>query len=1304
MNIYLTQLGEFVLGQSWQIALLVLIVAFITFFLKNISAHVRYLLWLVVLAKCLIPPLYGVPLHVLPPATVNSELFGIRLSEMPNAPESGDTVDSALASSRGLSPELPPVEPEPPATRQTKVFDVQMLTWARICHGLGLAWLAGMCSCLAFNILRALRTHNWLRRVRRPLPLAFQQDLPGFFSSHGFARLPKIWVADDVSQPFVWGLVRGSIYLPLDFLHINDPAQQYNTLAHELSHIVRFDAAVNSLQVIAQCLFWFHPFVWWANIRIRREREKCCDEMAVAGLGARPQEYGMAVLETLIVPRESARRVPSLAIAGPARNLEERIRAMMTPGKKFHKHPSLVAAIVIALMALLIVPTALVLTARAQTDTVSETVAEPVQQPPTSLVEAAENGDLAAIQNLIAKGVNVNASEGDGIWTPLAAAAYRGHSEIVKVLLANGAEVDKADGYYTPLYYAIWSDDNASVKALIAADTDVNILPDERDYPPVVYAIWQAHVDNVKTLLDAGATLDHKDEKGCTPLYWAAFYSSTEVFDLILARGDYEDTVYLAASRGQLEKVKAFIKDGADVNAKDAFGCTVLHWAVLANSPEVAEFLIAEGVDLNAKDNTESAPITVANGLTMIKLLISKGADVDTKATRHKRTRLQMACSTGEKGIVEFLIGQGADIQATDDRGREPLHQAAAGGHVDIAELLIAKGADLNVRAGNSATPLWEAASYGKADMVKFLLAKGADISVADRRGQTPLQVAKRRGHAEVVNILRQHGATETLHGAAASGDVDTVKRWLSRGADVNAQSETGETPLHLAAAQGRKAVVEILIEKGADVNARSRNGRTPLWLAALAGHMDLVRFLVAKGADVNIADNRGRMPVDIARQRGRNEVVDILSQHGAKETLHGAVASGNIDEVKRLISEGADINAKNEDGRTPLHLAANRGPGDLIEFLVSHGADRNVKDVRGQIPLHEASKSGNVDAARLLIGNDATINTQSEEWESTPLHCAASKGHREVVELLVANGAHLEDRNFHGQTPLHLAAYRDRRAVVNTLLANGADIEARTKYDRTPLAMAIAIDNSHIEMAELLLDKGANIHARIEGAPLIDVVMRNNDPQTVAFLMKRGAPLPPVHEAAFMGHLDTVKEQLGKGVPVDLRDTGGFTPLHCAVFGRHKDVILFLVDSGADVNARATNGRFPLAYADKEIAELLIAKGASVRLKDTFGQTLLHWAANRNNYQGDIEQMKLFLSHGADVNARAYSNAVEWEGWTPFHVACRNGNKSIAEMLIAAGADIHAKTDKGYTPLSLAKEKERTEVVQLLLKHGAKE
>ncbi len=372
MEDYLTQITNYLLTQSWQIAVLVVIIAGVNLALKNKSAHVRYLLWLIVLAKCLVPPFFTVPLAILPQVKIPGTTL-IPNVEMPPANiEMADTIKSEPISLHSLPTKSPTI-----IERLARVTARQWL-----CFG----WIVGIVVFFLFALIKALQTNFWLWRQRKLLPAELKVGIENLFSGLGITTLPKVWLVEDIGQPFVWGLLRGSIYLPANFIKIDNAEHRKNVLGHELSHILRFDAAVNILQIIAQAVFWFHPFVWWANKKIRAEREKCCDEMAIARLGAKVKDYSSAIVNILISEYESIRPVPSLAVAGPVRNIEERIKTMLRPGKKFYKHPSLPAVAIVVLTALLAVPTTVVLTARAENQPSTDSAdAAPIFGNPTNL-------------------------------------------------------------------------------------------------------------------------------------------------------------------------------------------------------------------------------------------------------------------------------------------------------------------------------------------------------------------------------------------------------------------------------------------------------------------------------------------------------------------------------------------------------------------------------------------------------------------------------------------------------------------------------------------------------------------------------------------------------------------------------------------------------------------------------------------------------------------------------------------------------------------------------------------------------
>jgi ankyrin repeat protein len=446
---------------------------------------------------------------------------------------------------------------------------------------------------------------------------------------------------------------------------------------------------------------------------------------------------------------------------------------------------------------------------------------------------------------------------------------------------------------------------------------------------------------------------------------------------------------------------------------------------------------------------------------------------------------------------------------------------------------------------------------------------------------------------------------------------------------------------------RGDWQMAELLIAKGADLNVANANGQTPLHLSVRQGRKDIVELLIKKGADVNAKNKWNRTPYDIAVDQGRKEIAGILLNEIAKSAISAvnnafqqAVRAGDTDLVKSLISKGADVNA--------------RGRGD---YTALHNARESI----------------------------------------------------EIMRLLLANGADIEARQEHGATPLACVAYSGHIEAARLLIEHGADIEAKlSDGETTPLLRAVS--QQHVETTKLLLDKGANIHATWRGLSAIHIAMdgdrlsnRKSNKEMVKLLVDRGLESPAIHLAAFYGDLQELKNYINNGAKVNEQDAAGYTPLHCAVCGDHMDIVKFLLGSGANVNARTKNGWTPLAFVwPVEMAELLIANGADVRVEDERGQTALHWAVNRNNHRGNRALIELLLKHGADINAKAASTSVGWAGWTPLHVACRNGALNIVELLVARGADVNVKTDKGETPIVIAKS--NRQIVELLRKSGAKE
>jgi ankyrin repeat protein len=204
----------------------------------------------------------------------------------------------------------------------------------------------------------------------------------------------------------------------------------------------------------------------------------------------------------------------------------------------------------------------------------------------------------------------------------------------------------------------------------------------------------------------------------------------------------------------------------------------------------------------------------------------------------------------------------------------------------------------------------------------------------------------------------------------------------------------------------------------------------------------------VAQGADVNVRDNAGRTPLCCAAVEGHMEVVATLGELGA------------------------DVNVQDTNGWTPLHQAAYHGHVELVATIVQHGADVNVQDTGGLSPLHRAAYHGHVEVVATLVQHGADVNVQNT-YGQTPLHQAADCGHVEVVTTLVEHEADIRAITMRGNTALHCAG---TAAVVTLLLEAGLDLHRRNNMGNTPLYEVIHL--GHVSAVTALVQAGARPEA----------------------------------------------------------------------------------------------------------------------------------------------------------------------------------------------------------------------------------
>ena len=409
----------------------------------------------------------------------------------------------------------------------------------------------------------------------------------------------------------------------------------------------------------------------------------------------------------------------------------------------------------------------------------------------------------------------------------------------------------------------------------------------------------------------------------------------------------------------------------------------------------------------------------------------------------------------------------------------------------------------------------------------------------------------------------------DNLWGAARTGDLDGIKRYLSEGAKINELSpETNISALSWATMMGKMEAVKLLIEHGADLNVRQEDGGTPLHIAVTLGRAEIAELLIKEGADVAAKNRGGQVPAsglhipwgmlkfmigmfDIKLEQkeveiGRVKIAKMLNVKSpsklrrAANDVWDAAFIGDLNRVKKAVSDGLDINARNPVSGDPLLFTASlMGHTDIVSFLLEKGSDINIQNRDGNTSLHVAAFLGRAEAAELLIKNKANVHIRNLQggsaidnarldWETTQAilniirvievnKAEVMAGRAKIIRLL--SGKMNDTPESHN---LWKASANGNLAAIKAALDGNSDLKTLDpQYGIDPLGWAAL--NGQTEAVKLLLEKGANIHNR------------HRDGSTA------------LHGAAFLGHIDTVKLLLEKGADIDIRKHDGMTALDAA-------------------------------------------------------------------------------------------------------------------------------------------------------------
>ncbi|XP_025091346.1 rabankyrin-5-like isoform X2 [Pomacea canaliculata] len=668
--------------------------------------------------------------------------------------------------------------------------------------------------------------------------------------------------------------------------------------------------------------------------------------------------------------------------------------------------------------------------------------------PPSTLAGMA---DVARL--LLEAGADPNVQDASGS-TPLHNAIFCKNGPVVKVLLEFGdlnLEMKNADGH-TPLWLALQqvNDSHASAEEayghnsfaqqLIRAGSSPDAVEPESGNSLLHLASKSGNQAAGIFLAEHGATVNHANTKGETPLHFACEAGLTELVKILLERGANSNSQTLKSSASSLDTELDFLGLGGE-GAQPISKQTPLHLALAkAHNSVVQVFLQYKAQVQKSPDNMRIMPnfnLKDSQGQTVLGLALWQGlhetaaAFLNAGANINERnaaglTLLHEAIEKQDTISALFLIEHHADLEAESPEKLRPLQRAIARHLPVIVETLCGRGANMNIMDGDGNCPLWQALDTGQEDIAQILVYHKCDVNLwspgPGNCQQTLLHRAiDENNEAVACFLIRSHC------------DLNSPRRPGTNGS-VSEEARDGQSPLHLACSWGLELVVQCLMEHNANVNQQDAEGKTPIHLAIENQHPVIISLLLSHPSlNLTLKDKHGSTPFVAAMMTRNNKAAQAIldreptaaeqvDQRG-RNFLHTAIQKTDIESVLFLISVHANVNSRTQDAHhlSPLHLAVMAGSEIIVRNLLLAGASVNEKTKTGETALHLAAARDHTLIVSILVENGADVDAVDENHNNA-LHVAVQHGNLSTVKaLLTESHINAEAVNLKGQNPLHL-------------------------------------------------------------------------------------------------------------------------------------------------------------------------------------------------------------------------------------------------------------------------------------------
>ncbi|MFA6527391.1 MAG: ankyrin repeat domain-containing protein [Candidatus Babeliales bacterium] len=994
-------------------------------------------------------------------------------------------------------------------------------------------------------------------------------------------------------------------------------------------------------------------------------------------------------------------------------------------------------------------------------------------------VKASSEGIAHILTNILLdkKITKVNLSDLSGV-TPLLAAANAGYTSVVNLLLEQGAHIDAADNMgRTALLVAMKNNDPKTVTFLVENGADVKVkdkfgntassLARSEAMEHIVKHCFgrnELHSEVIKQNEEKVAQLvlqnqdnkeflNQQDDKGAAPLHYAMnalnWKKAFALASTLLSSANTDVNVrdfqgstpfHWAAARGDKEIASLFVtRLGKDVNQRNNAGQTALHIAAREGHADFIDCLIVGNADKNVTDNEGNTPLHLAaerGHLDVVSLLLaSRGVNIDA-TNNDVKTALMLARENKKEDVAKFIASQKACQEAS---GRDKVEKK-----------------ELVVVASNTATPTvttnvpvspsqqlggkQEKKGNGKKQRIYKEKKKGGeeaakpDTATSTATTNVPVEPSLQLGATgdqdKQANTEVKSGVVETSQGDDTKKDStvnDSSKVCQER------QPVTKETENTIISqnnnAGGCKALqpAEKHEKKGKGKKKRE-DSEQPIPIAPAT-----LTDVVAPTATTNVPVELSQQPVMVGAEKQEEAKIKELEIQ-----LCRAAASGNNEEVKKLLDSGVSVNARGLDGKTALQVALWRDKRQTVKLLLEYKAldGAKVKYLNELISL--AQKKGNSESVSIFqaklqeelqatsknkIGKNVAgatkgkkapaknecmkenneekneggavtvpsspqvhdneekkdqVESSSTEQNNACLFEAAEKGDIDEIKHRLELGAKVNARDGDGNTALHFAAKAGNNVLAAFLIDQGAEVNA--KGDKGNAALHFAAKAGNEELVTLLLNKHAEVN------------IRNNYRET------------PLHEASKGNQPKAVKLLIDRGADVKATDKDGLTPELRAKKMRNNGVTKFFKDMASAtatpksepcVNA---TGEEPESAEKKEELTRVLNEAMAKALVDQQGDSIFMNQLLCAIKSGELGLIKsLIKQKTVDFNMK-----IQPDLYTFLHLAVDSNQIEVVKFLVRKKVDVNAKDADGRTPLFFAVDNGNLEIAKFLVENNA--